>query len=73
MKYSKTLSQETAADRAGMSLRTARTYIKAGGQKSNAKEWKYRQTHKDLFANVLPEVEGMLAINPGLQAQTVMQ
>lgn len=73
MKYSKTLSQEAAADNVGMSLRTARKYLTAGGQMGQAKEWKYRQTHKDLFAGVLPEIEGMLTINPGLQAQTLMQ
>ena len=73
MKYSKTLSQEAAADKAGMSLRTARKYLKADGQMGQAKEWKYRQTHKDIFADVFPEIEGMLTLNPGLQAQTLMQ
>ena len=73
MKYSKTLSQEAAADKAGMSLRTARNYLKAGGQMGEAKDWKYRLTHKDAFSGVMPEVECMLAINPGLQAQTLMQ
>jgi hypothetical protein len=73
MKYSKTLSQEAAADKAGMSLRTARQYLKAGGQIGQAKEWKYRQTRKDVFAGVLPEIESMLTLNPGLQAQTLMQ
>ncbi len=73
MKSSKTLSQEAAADKAGMSLRTARKYLKAGEQMGQVKEWKYRQTHKDLFAGVLPEIESMLTINPGLQAQTLMQ
>ena len=73
MKCSKTLPQEVAADKAGMSLRTARNYLKAGGQMGEAKEWKYRLTHKDIFADVLPEIESMLSINPGLQAQTLMQ
>ena len=73
MKASKTLSQEAAADKAGMSLRTARKYLKADGQMGQAKEWKYRQTHKDIFADVFPEIEGMLTLNPGLQAQTLMQ
>jgi hypothetical protein len=73
MKYSKTLSQEAAADQAGMSLRTARDYLKSGGQMGEAKEWKYRLTHKDIFADVLPKIDGMLTINPGLQAQTLMQ
>lgn len=73
MEYSKTLTQEAAADKAGMSLRTARNYLKDGGEKGQAKEWKYRQTHKDVFAGVMPEIEGMLTINPGLQSQTLMQ
>jgi len=73
MRDAKTLSQQAAADKAGMSLRTAREYLKAGEQMGEAKEWKYRQTHKDVFADVLPVIEGMLTINPGLQAQTLMQ
>lgn len=73
MKYSKTLSQEAAADKAGMSLRTARNYLKADEQLGSVKEWKYRRTHKDVFEGVMPEIEGMLGINAGLQAQTLMQ
>jgi hypothetical protein len=73
MKYSKTLSQEAAADKAGMSLRTARTYLTGGGSMGNAKQWKYRQTHKDAFKDVMPQIESMLKINSGLQAQTLMQ
>jgi len=73
MKYSKTLSQEAAADKAGMSLRTARNYLKADEQLGSVKKWKYRRTHKDVFEGVMPEIEGMLAINAGLQAQTLMQ
>ncbi len=37
------------------------------------KEWKWRQTHKDAFAKVCPELEAMLEIDPGLQSQTLMQ
>ncbi len=36
-------------------------------------EWKWRQTHKDVFAEVWPKVEAMLRTDPGLQAQTLMQ
>ena len=36
-------------------------------------EWKWRQTHKDVFAKVWPAVEAMLRTDPGLQAQTLMQ
>ncbi len=38
-----------------------------------AKEWKWRQTHKDAFAEVWTDVESMLSIGPGLQSQTLMQ
>ena len=40
---------------------------------STEKQWKYRLTHKDIFADVMPAVENMLRINPGLQAQTLMK
>lgn len=73
MKYEKTLTQEAAADRAGMSLRTARNYIKVGGRKGEGKEWKWRQTHKDAFAGVWTELEAMLEVDAGLQSQTLMQ
>jgi len=73
MKYERTLTQEIAADKAGMSLRTARNYIKAGGLLRERKEWKWRQTHKDCFADVWMTIEEMLSIDPGLQSQTLMQ
>jgi len=73
MKYAKTLTQEAAAAKAGMSLRTARKYIKAGGLMVGGKEWKWRQTHQDKFAEVWAELESMLERDPGLQSQTLMQ
>ncbi len=36
-------------------------------------EWKWRQTHPDVFAEVWPKIEAMLRTDPGLQAQTLMQ
>ncbi len=73
LKHSKTVTQEAAAARAGMSLRTARKYLKAGGQMKEKPEWKWRQTHKDIFAEVWPEIAAMLKTDPGVQAQTLMQ
>lgn len=73
LKYSKTLTQEAAAAKAGVSIRTARKYLKAGGQMTDRPEWKWRQTHTDVFAEVWPEVEAMLRTDPGVQAQTLMQ
>jgi hypothetical protein len=73
MKNAKTMIQEAAAAKAGMSLRTARKYIKGGGQMVTVNEWKWRQTHEDNFAEVWSELEAMLKINSGLQSQTLMQ
>lgn len=36
-------------------------------------EWKWRQTHKDIFAEVWSELEAILKTDPGVQAQTLMQ
>lgn len=73
-KYSKTLTQEAAAAKAGMSVRTARNYLSGGGaMASEMKEWIWRQTHKDAFEKVWDVLEEMLEIDPGLQSQTLMQ
>jgi hypothetical protein len=72
-KYSKIMTQEAAAAKAGMSVRTARRYLKAGGQMEERPEWKWRQTHKDVFAEVWSKLEAMLQTDSGLQAQTLMQ
>jgi hypothetical protein len=64
---------EGAALKAGMSLRTGRKYVKAGGLMPEQKQWKWRQTHKDCFAEIWETIEQMLTINPGLQSQTLMQ
>jgi len=63
----------TAAAKAGMSVRTARKYIRLGGWRIEVKEWKWRQTHKDAFAEVWPQIEAMLEVDSGLQSQTLMQ
>jgi hypothetical protein len=73
-KYSKTLTQQAASAKAGMSLRTARNYIKTGTiMLSEKKQWQWRQTHPDAFENVWAEIESMLETDPGLQSQTLMQ
>jgi len=46
-------------------LEDSQELLKGSGQMGEAKEWKYRLTHKDAFAGVMPEVECMLSINPG--------
>ncbi|MGH9438274.1 MAG: IS21 family transposase [Terriglobia bacterium] len=74
LKYSKTLTQEAAAAKTGVSLRTARKYIKAATVMiGEEKQWQWRQTHKDVFENVWVEIKGMLEMDSGLQSQTLMQ
>ena len=70
-KYAKILSQEAAADKAGISLRSARNYLKRG--ELVKPEWKYRKTHKDAFESVWPRIQTMLEAEPELQSQTLMQ
>jgi hypothetical protein len=73
MKNSKALTQEAAAAKAGVSVRTARKYIKAGGMAGKGKQWKWRLTRKDVFESVWIEIEAMLELDSGLQSQTLMQ
>jgi transposase len=72
MKYLKTNGQEAAAAKAGMSVRTARAYLKEGGVMA---EETVRNSAKrtDIFDSVWPEIQEMLAIDPGFQAKTLMQ
>lgn len=70
-KYSKTYSQEVAAAKAGMSLRTARKYVTTGGQMT---EERGRNSSKrtDIFDGVWAEISQTLILEPGLQAKTLM-
>src|ERR1700721_4874205 len=72
MKYSKTHGQEFAAAKAGMSLRTARTYLKIGGKMTTEKS-KNSEKRTDIFDGVWSEIEAMLSADPGLQAKTLME
>jgi hypothetical protein len=72
MRYSKTHSQETAAAKAGMSLRTARQYLTTGGMMNNETTRNCsKRTH--IFDGVWGEIEETLSVDPGLQAKTLMQ
>jgi transposase len=72
MRYSKTHGQEAAAAKAGMSLRTARQYLTAGGLMT-AETMKNSSKRTDVFDDVWAELEQLLTIDPGLQAKTLMQ
>jgi hypothetical protein len=64
--------KEIAALRAGMDAKTARKYRRLGKLPSEVKtmdrDWR---THPDAFAEVWPELEVLLQVNPGLLAKTL--
>jgi transposase len=72
MRYSKTHGQETAAAKAGMSLRTARKHLTTGGLMAEEK-LKNSSKRSDVFDGVWPEMADLLSFDPGLQAKTLMQ
>jgi hypothetical protein len=66
------LTKELAALRAGMDPKTARTYRRLGRLPSEVKrmdrDWR---TRVDPFADVWPQLEEQLRLNPGLEAKTL--
>src|SRR5580704_9462509 len=66
------LPKEVAAVRAGMDAKTARKYRRLGKLPSEVKtmdrDWR---THPDAFAEVWPELETLLQLNPRLEAKTL--
>jgi hypothetical protein len=72
MTYTKTNTQAAAAAKAGMSLETAKKYVRNGGKMTEKKPRDYR-TRADCFIDVWPDIEEMLGIDAGLQSQTLMQ
>lgn len=74
LKYAITHNQEIAAAKAGMSLSTAKRYLKMRGKrKSRDRGPRTWRTREDPFADVWPEVKDMLERDPGLEAKTLMQ
>jgi hypothetical protein len=66
------LSKELAAAKAGMSPKTARKYRRLGTLPCEVKrmdrDWR---TRLDPFADVWPQLEAVLQLNPGLEAKTL--
>lgn len=74
MKYAQTNSQRVAAAKAGMSLSTAKRYLRMKGKKKQrsykARTWR---TREDPFAEVWPELQLLLERDSGLEAKTLME
>jgi len=64
-------TKATAAAKAGMDERTARKYERSGKLPSEVKiehNWRNRE---DSFAEIWPDIQTQLGINPGLEAKTI--
>jgi len=72
MRYSKTHGQETAAAKAGMSLRTARKHLTTGGLMTE-EALKNSSKRSDVFDGVWSELADLLSLDPGLQAKTLLE
>lgn len=73
MKYAITHNQAVAAAKAGMSLSTAKRYLKMRGKrKSIEKSPRTWRTREDPFMEVWPVLKEMLERDPGLEAKTLM-
>jgi len=64
-------TQEIAAAKAGMDVKTARKYLRARRLPSEVKVDRHWRTRKDDFEDVWPEVCDQLSANPGLEARTI--
>lgn len=73
MRHSKTKTLAVAAAKAGMSLSSAKRYVKMGGKRKTRKqEQRQYRTRKDPFAEVWEEVRSLLECDSGLEAKTIM-
>ena len=61
-----------AAARAGMDDKTARKYRRLGKLPSEVRMERYWRTRPDPFADVWPQLEQLLQVNPGLEAKTLL-
>lgn len=64
-------TQEIAASKAGMDVKTARKYLKARRLPSEMKVARHWRTRPDGFAEVWPEIGEQLRTNPALEAKTI--
>ena len=64
-------TQEIAASKAGMDVKTARKYLRARRLPSELKPERHWRTRKDNFEDLWPEIQEQLRTNPGLEAKTI--
>jgi hypothetical protein len=66
-------TQEIAASKAGMDVKTARKYLKAHRLPSELKSARHWRTRRDEFTGVWPEISEQLRSNPALEAKTLFE
>lgn len=66
-------TQELAAAKAGMDIKTARKYLKTGELPSESKPERAWRTRQDPFERVWKEIQEQLDGYPGLEAKTVFE
>ncbi len=66
-------TQELAAAKAGMDVKTARHYLRDGGLPSEMKAERTWRTRSDAFDEVWEEMRQQLEANPGLEAKTLFE
>ncbi|HVI77831.1 MAG TPA: IS21 family transposase [Candidatus Acidoferrum sp.] len=64
-------TQEVAASKAGMDVKTARKYLRARRLPSEMKAERHWRTRKDWFEDVWPRIREQLSTNPGLEVKTI--
>ena len=64
-------TQEIAASKAGMDVKTARKYLRARRLPSEMKAERHWRTRQDGFAEVWPEIREQLRTLPALEAKTI--
>jgi hypothetical protein len=66
-------SLDELAAKTGMDVKTARKYLRSGRLPSQMKVPRYWRTREDPFAEVWPEVEGLIQTTPDLQVLTIFE
>ena len=69
----KIYTQEVAAAKAGMSVKTARKYIACGQLVSELKRKRHWKTRSNVFDSIWLEIEDMLKKSPALEAKTILE
>src|SRR3974390_2279825 len=66
-------TQERAAAKAGMDVKTARRYLRESGLPSEMKPERTWRTRSDPFDEVWEEIRQQLQANPGLEGKTLFE